>query len=237
MSFPENIMIVEDERITQRFLTDVLKQHKVNHVECYHIAEEALARIKSKNFDMVLMDINIDGEMNGIELAKKILEIIDLPIIFISAERDMETFENILALSPYGFIHKPFSSKEIEFSLQLAYKNYTVQMQRCKKREALLSHSIITIDDKYHYDTATRRLYYDHLPIKLNLRQEKAIEILCNNINHTVTYEVLSYAIWGESNKNKGSAMRNLIYTIRKLLPALLLISYSKVGYAIQTSK
>jgi len=234
MSFPENIMIVEDEKSTQRYLTDILKQYQVSNIEFFDIAEDALARISSKNFDIVLMDINLNGNMNGIELAKKILQIIELPIVFISGERDIETFENVLALSPYGFVQKPFSSREIEFSLQLAYQNYIVQVERCKKREVLLNNSNILIGDRYHYNTGTKRLYEDDLPVKLNLRQEKAIEILCNNINHTVTYEVLSYAIWGESNKNKGSAMRNLIYTIRKLLPDLPLISYSKVGYSLQ---
>jgi DNA-binding response OmpR family regulator len=229
-------MIVEDERTTQRFIKDILKQHSIKSIECFDIAEDALHRVQSKDFDMILMDININGKMNGIELAKKILRIIDLPIVFISGERDTETLENVLKLSPYGFIFKPFSSKEMEFSLQLAYQNYIAQIQRSKRKETALLDALVYIDDIYSYDLKKKKLYCNTASVKLNVRQEKVIEVFCTNLNNTISYEVLSDAVWGES-KCKGSALRTLIYTLRKLLPDLPLISYSKVGYSLQTKE
>jgi len=236
MSFPQNIMVVEDERTTQRFIKDILKQHSIKSIECFDIAEDALHRVRSKDFDMILMDININGKMNGIELAKKILRTIDLPIVFISGERDTETLENVLKLSPYGFIFKPFSSKEMEFSLQLAYQNYISQIQRAKRKETALLNDLVHIDDKYSYDLKKKKLYCNTASVKLNVRQEKVIEVFCTNLNSTISYEVLSAAVWGES-KCQGSALRTLIYTLRKLLPDLPLVSYSKVGYSLQTKE
>jgi DNA-binding NarL/FixJ family response regulator len=90
---PKKIVIVEDEVITQRFLQDIFSQYDTAVVGCFDNAGDLLANIKGLACDMILMDINIKGPVDGIQLARKILEKHDLPIVFIPAHKDDETLE------------------------------------------------------------------------------------------------------------------------------------------------
>ncbi len=110
MALPKNIVIVEDEVITQRHLQDILSQHQVNVSGCFDNAADTIEALDHIVCDMILMDINIKGPVDGIQLAKKILETQPLPIIFITAHNDDATLEELLELAPYGFISKPFST-------------------------------------------------------------------------------------------------------------------------------
>ena len=132
MVFPENIVIVEDETITQRYLQEIVVQHDVTVSGCFDNATDTLEALKHIECNMILMDINIKGPVDGIQLARTILKTYNIPIVFITAHNDDETFQEVLELSPYGFIEKPFSSKDVAFTLQLAYQRYCFHE---KKRE------------------------------------------------------------------------------------------------------
>ena len=69
--------------------------------------------------------------------------------------------------------------------------------------------------------------------MKLSVKQSKLLEVLIKNVNHTVGYDVLTSAIW-ENDTVADSALRTLVYSMRKTLPDLPLFSYSKIGYSIE---
>jgi len=231
MKLPQNIMIVEDEVLTQRFLKNILLKNDVKNIESYDNAQDVLRNMEIKNYDMILMDININGEMNGIELSKKILnQYTYLPIVFISAHNDCNTLNNVLELSPYGFICKPFSSRDIETTLELAYKRFLLQQEKLNHDKAM---DKLIINERYTYSETMRRLYCDNKPIKLKKKHQLLVDILCKMNNKTVRFEVLINAIW-EDQVVAASALRTLVYTLRRILPDLPIISYSKVGYSLE---
>lgn len=125
MGLPKNILIVEDEVITQRYLQDIFESYNINVVACCDNAKTTLQKMKETSCDMILMDINIKGPMDGIQLAREILRNHALPIIFITAHNDDETLDELLDIAPYGFIGKPFSSKEMMATLKIALCNAT----------------------------------------------------------------------------------------------------------------
>jgi len=232
MDFPQYIMIVEDEVITQRYLRDILGQHEVARVDCLDNAKDALSQVKKEKYDMILMDINIKGSMDGIQLAREILRTHTLPIVFITAHNDSETFQEVLELSPYGFIGKPFSSRDVEVAIQLAYKRHLTNQEVDNKKSNDEDRKIIMISDRYHYSCEVASLYCDDSLVKLNAKQNKLLEILSLNINNVVGYDSLVVAIWGDSDV-ADSALRTLVYNIRKILPDLPIVSHSKVGYSL----
>ena len=237
MDFPQKIMIVEDEVITQRYLKNILAQYNVGQVDCYDNAKETLANIRTKTYEMILMDINIKGSMDGIQLAREILRNYHVPIVFITAHNDTETFQEVLELSPYGFIAKPFSSTDVEVAIQLAYKQYQAQQTTNeKKNHESDTTKIIIISDRYTYSSEAKKLYCEDEWVKLNAKQNKLLEILSLNINSIVKYDTLIEAIW-EDHEIADSALRTLIYTIRKALPDLPIISHSKLGYSLSQNK
>lgn len=237
MGLPENIVIVEDEVITQRHLQDILSQHDVNVSGCFDNAADMLEALDDTECDMILMDINIKGPVDGIQLAKKILETHPLPIIFITAHNDDATLEELLELAPYGFISKPFSSKEVLVTLKIAYKRYLIHTKTSDVKSISESSSDDIVINKYYvYSPSVSMLYYDGQVVKLNKKQTMLIEILCKNVNTVVIYDTLIMHLW-EDDTVADSTLRTLVYSVRKLLPDLPIISHSKLGYSLQATR
>ncbi len=234
MNLPKNIVIVEDEVITQRYLQDIFAQYDVVVTGCFDNAVDTIEALKSIDCDMILMDINIKGSMDGIQLARAILRNHTLPIVFITAHNDDETLEELLELAPYGFIGKPFSSKEIVVTLQVAYKQYLTHKEAGKVRvKEESNNNVIVINEYYRYSQVSSELYYGEDVVKLSKKQTKLLEVLTQNINHVVDYDTLISVIW-EEDMVSGSALRTLVYSIRKLLPELPIVSQSKLGYSLE---
>ena len=237
MSLPKRIVIVEDEVITQRFLQEIFDQHDASVVGCFDNAADFLAQIKDIECDMILMDINIKGPMDGIQLARKILEKHVVPIVFITAHNDDETVEETLELSPYGFICKPFTSKDVIVTTQIAYKQYQSRQNREEKATlAEESNDTVIINEIYTYTRKQPQLYRKGEPVDLSKNQHLLVKVLVENINQTVSYETLVSAIWEET-EIADSALRTLIYSVRKLLPDLPIVSHSKIGYALEMQR
>ncbi len=234
MSMPKNILIVEDEVITQRFLQDIFNQYNTEVVGCFDNAKDVLMHIKELACEMLLMDINIKGPVDGIQLAKKILEKHDLPIVFITAHNDDETLEETLELSPYGFICKPFTSKDVVATVQIAYRRYLAHTKVIDRQSKIGQYKEVIINEKYRYIQSIAQLYREDKLVDLTKNQSALIKILIQNINQTVSYENLVSSIWGNEDI-ADSALRTLVYSIRKSLPDLPIISHSKVGYALET--
>jgi len=236
MIFPQNIVIVEDEKITQRYLQDIFAQYDVRVSGCFDNAADTTEALKSIACDMILMDIDIKGPVDGIRLAKDILKTYRFPVVFITAHNDDETFQEVLELSPYGFIEKPFSRKDIVFTLQLAYKRYLSHEKETKVKPEKKPREYLILNEHYAYSRVLKMLYHDEQPVKLSSKQSKLLEVLIQNVNHTVGYDVLISAIW-EDDTVSDSALRTLVYSIRKALPDLPLLSYSKIGYSIEINR
>lgn len=235
MSFPQHILVIENESKTRRFLSSIFQQNEVKEAAFCSNPDDVMKHLDQKRYDLILIDIDSKMGVDSVDLAKEILNRSFYPIVFISGVDDRAYLQKVLELSPFGFLFKPFSPKDISISLQLAYHNYQ-QIEREARKQATETHDVITINDTYVYDRNKRLLYRHGKPVKLNQRQERTIDCLCSHIDTTVSYEKLSLAIWNEY-RTEGSILRTLIYTIRKKLPDLPLVSYSKVGYAIQSQR
>ena len=229
MILPKNIMVVEDDLFTQKYLKRVLIELDIQEVDCFSNANIVLEQIKFKTYDLILMDIALSGSMDGIQLSKQILLIAKIPIIFISAYGDDETFEESLEVSPYGFIQKPFGLKELKKTLFLGYQRY---LSEYSKQEKKIYSEYIIINKEYTYSRKKGNLYKDKNKVKLNVKEQKFIDILLRNVDNVVNYNELIYNIW-DKYPIAESSLRTLVYTIRKKLPTLPIVSYSKVGYSL----
>ncbi len=230
MILPKNIVIVEDEVITQRYLQDILSQYEITVSAYFDNAKDTLAHLRGMPCDLLLMDINIKGAMDGIQLAREILRTVTLPIVFITAHNDDDTLEELLELAPYGFIGKPFSSKDVLVTLKVAYKRYLTHIESfiSKEKEVL----DIEINRTYHYSKQTSELYENDICVRLNKKQRMLLSILASHPNRPVSYDLLISKIW-ENDTIADSALRTLVYSLRKLLPELPIVSHSKIGYML----
>lgn len=114
------ILIIEDEPIIASDLADRLGEMGY-HVAAQHASgEAALAHLQEDAPDLVLMDIHLEGRLDGIETARQILEKHPVPVIFITSNSDEATFARAKTTLPAAFLSKPFRGKDLRHAIELA---------------------------------------------------------------------------------------------------------------------
>ena len=116
------ILIVEDDMITAADISMQLDQLGYEVSGITPRGEDALKSIEATRPDLILMDVNLKGNLDGIETARRIAEIHDIPLIFLTANADSATFASAKATKPYAFISKPFQKTDLEHAIALAFE-------------------------------------------------------------------------------------------------------------------
>ncbi|OQX71848.1 MAG: hypothetical protein B6D62_01245 [Candidatus Cloacimonas sp. 4484_275] len=114
------ILITEDERIIAEDLKMTLQEFGYDVIGIVASGEEAIAETKRLKPDLILMDIMLDGKLNGIETAKDIFIKFKIPVIYITAYADSETLDKAKKTKPFGFLFKPFEEEELFSTLEFA---------------------------------------------------------------------------------------------------------------------
>jgi PAS domain S-box-containing protein len=117
---PAKILVVEDEQIVALELKDRLTHMGHQAVGLVSSGEEAVASVAQQAPDLVLMDIKLQGEMDGIEAARAIRRTTDVPVVYLTAFADDLTLNRAKVTTPYGYILKPFQDRELHAVIELA---------------------------------------------------------------------------------------------------------------------
>jgi signal transduction histidine kinase len=112
-------MLVEDERIVALHLQQQLAQFGYDVVASVASGEQALQKVEELRPDLILMDINIEGGMDGIETAARIPATYYIPVVYLTAYSEEATLERARATKPYGYLLKPFSERELHATIQM----------------------------------------------------------------------------------------------------------------------
>ncbi len=122
----KKIMLVEDEMIVAVGMQRRLENMGYIVPGIVDNGEEAVRKAGELKPDLILMDIVLKGEMDGIEAAQQIHELYDIPIIYLTAYSDEETLERAKITEPFGYVLKPFEDREVQSVIEMAlYKHET----------------------------------------------------------------------------------------------------------------
>jgi PAS domain S-box-containing protein len=129
------ILVVEDERITAEDIKDGLKSLGYEVPAVVHSGEEAVKKAEDLQLDLILMDIKLEGEMDGIEAAREIKKHLDIPVIYLTAYSDESTVERAKKTEPSGYIlkepsgivHKPFKESELHSIIELTLYRHKME--------------------------------------------------------------------------------------------------------------
>ena len=119
MSTPIKILIVEDEMIIAANISLQLTTLGYEVIGIVPRAEEALTCVNQDLPDIVLMDINLKGDIDGIETVKLIKEIHDVAVIYLTANADEANFSRAKSTHPHAFISKPFKKLDLQRAIEL----------------------------------------------------------------------------------------------------------------------
>jgi two-component system, LytTR family, response regulator LytT len=134
-----NVLVVEDESIVSKDIQHSLKKLGYNIVGSSATAEKAIELAKSEHPDVVLMDIMLKGEMNGIKAADEIRKSCAIPVIFLTAYADESTLSKAKVTEPYGYILKPFKEIDLHTTIEMAIYKHGREQEIVKQRDLLFS--------------------------------------------------------------------------------------------------
>jgi len=122
------ILIVEDEAIIGMELTDTLETLGYQVIDAIPHGEDAIEVARSAKPDLILMDIYLAGELDGIETARAITVFHNCPLIFLSAFSQREIVNRALQLVPAAYLIKPCRNNELEIALDLAFRRHELAL-------------------------------------------------------------------------------------------------------------
>lgn len=116
-----NILIVEDDPIIAADLQDRLEEMGYSILGPESIGEKAILYFeKATPPDLIIMDVQLDGEWDGIETAQRILEHHEVPVIFLTSNSDAITFNHAKKVKPQAFLSKPFRGRDLKHAIEIA---------------------------------------------------------------------------------------------------------------------
>lgn len=147
------IFIVEDSFIVSIHLQKTLQNEGYNVIGVADSGEKALDEIEQHKPDLVLMDIMLDGKMDGIQAATIIREKMSIPVVFITALTDKETIQRAKVAEPYGYLNKPFEDRDIFTVIEMALYKGDIERKLKQSEEKFystlksISDGVLTIDN------------------------------------------------------------------------------------------
>ena len=135
------ILIVEDVPNVSTVMKVRLESYDYDVCAVANTGPKAVALALQHKPDLILMDIMLEGDMNGIEAAEQICEYLSVPIIFLSCLNDREVLDQAIRVNSYGYILKPYDGVELRFNIENALKNHRAEQARRKRMDELESRS------------------------------------------------------------------------------------------------
>ena len=118
------VLIVEDNPITAQDLEEILTENGIRVVGIARTANQAINKTKDLQPDILIMDIKLDGEKDGISAVQDIYKTAYYPVIYLTANTDREHVEKAYSTSPAAFLSKPFDHKDLIHAIELAFVNH-----------------------------------------------------------------------------------------------------------------
>ncbi|MFY0482932.1 LytR/AlgR family response regulator transcription factor [Flavobacterium sp. PLA-1-15] len=163
-----NILLVEDELIIAEDMTNILENMRYNVIGIAIDFDEAITVLENEKPDLILLDINLSGKRDGIELAQEINRRFSIPFIFTTSYTDVSTLERAKLVNPVNYLVKPFKKEQLYTAIEIAMFNIAKKSDPISQEDAnygdtLIIKDALFIKDKFKY---TKLIINDILWIK-----------------------------------------------------------------------
>ncbi len=129
------ILVVEDEGVLAKGIERKMTALGYIVTGIAFSGEEAILMAEQERPDLVLMDIKLDGEMDGVEAARHIRERFDIPVVYLTAFSDKETIRRAKITEPYGYVLKPVNEREIHCNIEIALYRHNIKTELLRKEK------------------------------------------------------------------------------------------------------
>lgn len=222
------ILIIEDETIVALDIKRIVKSLGYEVTDTVTNFESAINSVEKNRPNIILSDINLNSDKNGIDIIETIQKKDFIPTIYITAYSDELTIQRAIKTNPMGYILKPFRKDDIKSALLLTI--YKLQNEKIEKNS-----SFIKLNDGYFYDLKNETLYYNTKPIKLSIKERQLLTILVEAKGNIVSFSDLEYLLWPDAPVS-NSSLRTLVYRLRTKLEYKCIETISSIGCKILNS-
>ena len=216
------VLIVEDESIVALEIANYIRGLGYEVLDFVVNAKDAMGIVKMEDIDLILMDVYIKGDVDGIACAKSIKELKNIPIIYISAFSDDETLERAIATEPSSYLVKPFNRKELKVAMRIATKKYDKKIRV----------GDVIFDKEFSFNQETQELIYLGESIHLTKQEQMLLLLLVSNKNNILSIYTLENTIWPFKDNNENTR-RSLIRRLRAKLNYKFLETLHSIGYRL----
>jgi len=155
------IGIVEDELVIARTIISTLDELDYTHCGPAINYTEAIDMLEHHKPDLLLLDIQLSGKKDGIDVAQKLNELYQVPFIFLTANSDSETIDRAKKVKPHAYIVKPFAKEELYAAIEIAFSNFTGNRnnERAEQPGAYHTRDYMFVRDGYVF----RKIFFNEL--------------------------------------------------------------------------
>jgi len=215
------ILLLEDETILKESIEEFLSA-KNYKVDSFENSSDAFDAIFTKEYDLLLLDVNVPGEFDGFSLRKELAdEGKNIPTIFVTSMSSADAMLQGYANGCCDYIKKPFDLIELQLRVQHALKS------NCFKTD----NDLLQLPCDYQYDVINRKLINASGEIQLSKTENDILTLFIKHRNQIVTFEMLYEEIW-ENNVEAANA-RVQINNLRRKLPKDVIQNIYAIGYRL----
>jgi DNA-binding response OmpR family regulator len=222
------VVIIEDESIVALEIARFVENEGHEVVATFSEGEKALMYAEKHPVDLAVVDITLEGTIDGITTANRLLSLRrDIQILYLTAHTDDKTIERIAKTEPAGYLAKPFRRKELKAILKIT-------AARCEKKAD--EGKRITFDDTYVYDMKERSLYHNGSAVHLTLKERMLLELFLQHPNQLIDYYTFENHLWPNDIVTSNS-LRSLIKRLRQKLNGKFIKTIPAQGYRFEMAR
>ena len=214
------LLLLEDDMNLSQTLCEFLEEEGFE-VVCVYEGEAAQEALYEKQFDLLLLDVNVPN-INGFALLKEARKAaVATPAIFITSRDGLEDVESGFASGCDDYIRKPFALKEL-----------LLRIQSLLKREfGHVNTTLVRIDDDVAFDTTSNALHVHGDIHTLQRKEAELLKLFLKRKNEIISHEVLLDTLWSYEETPSDAALRTYIKNLRKRIGKEKIVSLKKLGY------
>ncbi|MFK2822270.1 response regulator transcription factor [Arcobacter sp. YIC-80] len=213
------ILLLEDDLLLNEIIEEHLEE-KGHDVDCAYDGNEALELIYSKNYDILLFDVNVPS-LNGFELLKHLRdENINTATIFITSANLLEDVEEGFKTGCDDYIKKPFELKELDLRIKNVCRLHNISLNK-----------LLKISEDIKFDVNNLEIIKDNEKIHIRQKESDVLLYLMKRKNVAVSVDELSMNVWAYEDNPSPATIRTYIKNLRKILNEDLISNIRGVGY------
>lgn len=224
-----NVVIAEDERLTAIFLEETLQKLDCHVAGSFDNGADLLEFASAHPVDFVIMDIELQGETNGVDAAIALRREHDIPVVFITSHNDSDTIGRAMQAEPLGYVIKPISVSHVESVVGVV--TGLLGREAAKPQTKAPERTPLGLGFSYNYEA--KNLFRDDSPVDLTASELKLFDLCLRRKGTIVPYNVIDEEVWA-SKVVTESTRRGLSHRLRNKLDNQLFETVIGIGCRIR---